>query len=110
MHDADFLDTVNSPNDFFEKSEDTDSSPRSNSNSYLDTPIRMHDGTDFVSYLNHEKPKLNFEGAGLGGTGKFKRNKVNRIESELKVTGQHRTEIDRKMLLEMKEYNHKKLT
>ncbi len=72
----------------------------------------MGDAGDFAycASMNSEKPKLNLnDGGQLGGTGKFKRNKVNRIESELKMTGHQKTDIERKMLLEMKEYNQKKL-
>lgn len=103
------MDIVTTPNDFFEKSDRSSSSAESNSKSNSksntqDTPNRMKDG-DFASSvntaLNIDKPKLSLNDGAK--TTKFKRNKVNRIESDLKVSGHRKTDIDRRMLLEMKE-------
>ena len=53
----------------------------------------------------NEKPKLKL----YDGSTKFKRNKVGKIDSELKVTGHRKTDIDGRMLQEMKEFNKHKL-
>lgn len=102
MRDSDFLDIVNSPNDFFDKSEDSCSGESSNSKDILDSLTR---DDEFGSSTLYEKPKLRLTDNG----GKFKRNKMNRFESDLKVIGQRRTDIDKRMIMEMRETNQKNL-
>lgn len=104
MHDADFLDIVNSPNDFFDKSEDSSShSSSENSKNLLDIPIK--DGAEFGSLVNFEQPKLKLNNTESTGS-KFKRSKINKHDNDLRLAGQRKTDIDRRMMLDMRDYNN----
>ena len=89
INDNEFLETINSPNEFFESSgESCSSSNEYDQKDYFDMPIRDGDFMTSMSFENRPK-NSKADGAGAGGhtTSKYRSSKTKNLDSDYKTHG-----------------------